>query len=104
MLDSDKPFVETRAATSEQRAAIARLIRELQRLHPENCTPTMFAEMRRAFVAELQQHLQTISQYEVLNRAAQKLLQETTFGGMPEWSPELIAELSEGLGDEFKDL
>lgn len=103
MLEQDKTFVETRAATREQRAAILRLIRELQRIHPENCTPTAFAEMRLNFVAELQRHLQTISQYEELNRAAQKLLQETT-GGMPEWSPALIAELSEGLGDEFKDL
>lgn len=91
-------------AEQQLRAESRELMRRIRRIHPENCTPTNFAYLQsvcvglinnqNALLDRLVETFQTFHDYPEINGG----------GCMPEWSRELMEELSEGLGDEFKDL
>ena len=104
MSEDSERLIEICNARKELRKNTERFIAEVKRIHPENCTPVLYAELQQLCIGISQHMLNLAEHHERAYRLVCNWSKLHNGGVMADWPPELIEELSEGLGDEFKDL
>ena len=105
MFQSDKEsLTETLRNLRELRKSLQTLIRENKKVHPEHCTPMLYAKLQERYDTALHQLLSMVELRESGSVLMQQMADLWNGGAMPDISPEIMEELSEGLGSEFKDL
>lgn len=84
----------------EHKDALRDLIREISRRHPENCTPTLYAQLQAGFISQLECYLRTIDTQASTIILMYQMKDVYNGGVMPDISKETMEELSHGFTKE----